>query len=439
MSLTRWLNEFWETNKEDETESRIPFGVVFMIVFGLFVLRKPHALGAPQFWGEDALVFFKQQFELGFFQAAVTTYAGYLHIAPRIVAGIAALFPISWAPFLYNLASLSIGAVACAWFSRKEYRWIVPDDRLRLLSCAIFACAPTGWEIVGTATNLQWYLLWLGYLLLIGPAPQNGKGRLVFVLGWAMIALTSPGAVCLAPFWLVRFFVRREKGERLLSLGCAALPLLMLGSLQSSAMGAVTESDAAFWLVINGVRKLFAWRVAAETLVGEDSLPFAKDMGDWLAYLSVAVVLGAVTVNAIYGQVRLRVWLVLSLVFVFVYLSVSILGRPQQVVMVSLYKMEWGGGRYFFVPVCVVAALFFAALSALPGRWKLAAMLVIALVVLAGLRQFHTPPYEDLGWPKQAAAIEWALDEKKSTTIEFRVNPPEWERNPVRVRVISDQ
>ena len=42
---------------------------------------------------EDARVFLADQVNLGFFRALVTPYSGYFHLLPRLLAGIAALFP----------------------------------------------------------------------------------------------------------------------------------------------------------------------------------------------------------------------------------------------------------------------------------------------------------------------------------------------------------
>jgi hypothetical protein len=433
-----WLGDFWEPEEADRAGGGVPFLAVAAVVMGVLVLRRPDALFYPQFWAEDGSVFFKEQMESGFLVAVGIHYAGYLHLVPRVIAGLASVFPLRFAPLCYNFVALCLAAVVCAWFSRGEFRRIVRSDGLRALACVGFACAPTGWEIVGTVTNLQWYLLWWGYLLWMSPLPAGRKGRVAFVGAWAAIGLSAPGAIALMPFWMVRLVVRRDRGERVACLACLVPPLLLVSMVDPSEVGAITEPFAAAELIFRGVRKLFAWRVVVEALVGEtDPVHLADRMGDSLAYLGFLTVVVGCALLAVYGSVRVRTWLVLSAVFVVLYLAVAVVGRPDHVLKVSLYKMNWGGGRYFFVPLCVVLMGFFAALSVAPRWRKLLVVPILMVLVFSIVGQFRTPPFEDLRWAEHAALLERAMNEKRTGWIEVPVNPSHWRDRVLRIHFIE--
>ena len=60
--------------------------VVFGVTVALLFARAPDALRAPQFWAEDAVIFWVQQYEHGFLGALLRPSAGYQHVMPRLIA-----------------------------------------------------------------------------------------------------------------------------------------------------------------------------------------------------------------------------------------------------------------------------------------------------------------------------------------------------------------
>src|SRR5262245_42079804 len=89
------------------------FGVIFLLMCALFVLRRPDALLNPQFWAEDGNVLFQNQLIHGGWSLAIQPYRGYFILDSRLAAAFATLFPIGWAPLIYNLFSIVIEGLAC--------------------------------------------------------------------------------------------------------------------------------------------------------------------------------------------------------------------------------------------------------------------------------------------------------------------------------------
>jgi hypothetical protein len=141
----------------------------------LLFLRRPDSLLSPQFWAEDGAEFFYFQFygSLPLFKP----YSGYLHLAPRAVAALAGLFPVRFAPLIYNIFALALAALCSAWFSLPHFRHLVRSDRLRAAACIFIAVMPAAGTVLLNLTNVQWYLLtWLG-LVCFQPFPATLKGR----------------------------------------------------------------------------------------------------------------------------------------------------------------------------------------------------------------------------------------------------------------------
>ena len=92
----------------------------FVLSTLLLVLKSPDALQLPQFWAEDATVFFADQLH-GSWPQVLHPYSGYLHFLPRVAAWFASFFPLTSIPLLYNVAAILVDA-ACVTFVTLPYR-----------------------------------------------------------------------------------------------------------------------------------------------------------------------------------------------------------------------------------------------------------------------------------------------------------------------------
>ncbi|MBB5864299.1 hypothetical protein [Xanthomonas sp. 3058] len=165
----------------------------FLAVLFTIAYKSNDALSNPQFWAEDATVFFKDQFG-NVLPQLFTPYAGYLHATPRAVAWITSWLPSAKAPLIYNASAIILSTVAltltCKRLQRYIPAWIV---------ALAFLAVPTSGEIFGTITNTQWFLQFALAAYCLAPAEQSGTLRtsLLRALGILTIALTGPFSILL--------------------------------------------------------------------------------------------------------------------------------------------------------------------------------------------------------------------------------------------------
>lgn len=128
-------------------------------------------------WAEDAAVFLREVISIGAVPSITEPYSGYLHVIPRVLAGLAfQLAPID--AYAYMMALLSCAAVAAIAISVFFLsRSTISQRPLRLMLAMIPVLLPVGpLEVLGNAANLHWYLLWLAPWLLL-PKPAHWYSR----------------------------------------------------------------------------------------------------------------------------------------------------------------------------------------------------------------------------------------------------------------------
>ena len=148
-------------------------------------LRLPEASRGTA-WAEDAAVFLREAILLGAVPSITEPYSGYLHVIPRVLAGLAfQLAPIdSYAYMMALLSCAVVSAIAVSVFFLS--RSTISQRPLRLMLAMIPVFLPVGpLEVLGNAANLHWYLLWLAPWLLLPKPAHWYSGALLFVAALA--------------------------------------------------------------------------------------------------------------------------------------------------------------------------------------------------------------------------------------------------------------
>lgn len=158
-------------------------------------------------WAEDADVFLNEAISLGALESIPEPYSGYLHVIPRMLSGLAfSLAPIdSYAYMMSLLSCVAVAVIAVSVFFLS--RSIIPQRPLRLMLAMIPVFLPIGpLEVLGNATNLHWYLLWLvPWLLLPKPAHWYSKALLfIAALATATSEIIAGLFVPLAVWTIIR-------------------------------------------------------------------------------------------------------------------------------------------------------------------------------------------------------------------------------------------
>ncbi|HLY97229.1 MAG TPA: hypothetical protein VKO66_08410, partial [Sideroxyarcus sp.] len=79
----------------------------FLIGFALVISHRPDAVWNPQFWAEDAVIYYLRAYELGW-RALALPVAGYLGVMPQLVAVAVQALPLALAPLAMNLVAIAL-------------------------------------------------------------------------------------------------------------------------------------------------------------------------------------------------------------------------------------------------------------------------------------------------------------------------------------------
>jgi hypothetical protein len=173
-------------------------------------------------WAEDGRNFLQDAVNgtpFGVFQS----YAGYLHVVPRILADlVVATVPTGgWALAMTAGSCLIAGGLSAVVFV--SARTVVPPVAPRLAIALLTVLAPlTSREVLGNAANLHSLFLWTLFWMMLG-RPRSRAGAVVLATVALLGALTEIQAVLLLPLLLV---ARRDR-RRWLVRGAVVLGVLV--------------------------------------------------------------------------------------------------------------------------------------------------------------------------------------------------------------------
>jgi hypothetical protein len=209
-------------------------GLIFLgTAVSLIRQRGPGALDT--LWAEDGSVFLQGALDDNHPRVWLQSYAGYMHLAPRVLATVAANLPVEWVPLVMSGgAALAVSCLAFAVFRFSETRVPGRPERLALAVCMV-ALPSAGMEAANSAANIHWYLLYaLAWVAVCRP-----EGRRLTVAS-SLVAFTAaasnPFAALALPFigWRV---ARERRGPDVARLGSLTAGVALQAFVVLSAVG----------------------------------------------------------------------------------------------------------------------------------------------------------------------------------------------------------
>jgi hypothetical protein len=193
------------------------------------MLRVGGAGLADTLYAEDGEIFVTQALHHSIWHTITTPYAGYLHLAPRLITAVVTRGPT--AEFALGIA-LSCAFVVGA-LSVLVYRATAGHLRSRSLRAALavtIALLPTAQpEVLGNMANLQWYFIAASVVVLL----WNPTSRVEIALSCGVLfvcALSEPLTVLLAPIALARvILVPGWRGRAVVTAMASGLVLQFVG------------------------------------------------------------------------------------------------------------------------------------------------------------------------------------------------------------------
>lgn len=371
----------------------------------ILFIRKTDSFVNPQFWAEDGNVFFLQQYENGI-SAVFQPYAGYLLVAPRIIALIAdVISPYSFLPAFYNYSCLVITLlVVLSVYSKR-----LDVNNKPLISLTIVLVPHFANEVFINITNIQWILALLLIIVLLKDIDNYHICiDLEIIIDFFIIVLcglTGPFIVLLLPFFAYKYF-----------------KLHNAVNLTSLVLACIVSSVQLLVLIYSGLASTGKTNVNIDLIcdiLGKKMLGMLF-LGMKIPYMINSYILCIIYIVLIYYLFKLapkRNILIITISIHFVILmAVFFRFKSMLDVLVQPHTVP----RYFYIPN-VLLTWSLVSLMGEKVRWK-NNMVKFSLILIATsslTSAFFSGKYIDLKWQKYSELIN-------KEEINIPINPLGW-------------
>lgn len=274
------------------------------VVLGTVVslLRQPGAGALDTIWAEDGSIFLTEVVRDGPLSSLTTSYAGYHHLVPRLLALVAAVFPASAAATVLAIeAAVAVALVAVLVYRASAAH--LPSTTSRLLVSAPVVLVPVAQgDVLNSIANFHWFGMYALFWLLIW-TPDSRLERIVAVATVFLVAGSDILVMVFVPLALWRA-LRRPDGRGREAHGVALCVALALGIVIHVA-GLVSGSSERE-LAPSPVRAVSGWilRAVPAPLVGERWLG-GEITARWVALAGIAwLIVGTVVLIAYLSRRR---------------------------------------------------------------------------------------------------------------------------------------
>jgi len=187
----------------------IDFAFFLSVVFflpKLIELRNAYYLTNPQFYAEDAVIFYKQAVENGI-SSLFIPFAGYLHLIPRVIAFASLQVDITQAPafFSYGVVLVMALLITYLWFLSN----FTTPMKIMVVGSLFFLISSN--DVYGFVVNLHWHLPILLLLIFTKPIVRPKWEYFVDFFVLFVVGLTGPFSVVLLPIIIFLFLANKFK------------------------------------------------------------------------------------------------------------------------------------------------------------------------------------------------------------------------------------
>jgi hypothetical protein len=352
----------------------------------LLFLRRPESFLHPQLFAEDGPIFYVEA-DRDPWGSILTPYAGYLHLAARLVAALCSWLHPLWVPAAYlSVCTGAVLALSLALFSRRVN---LPHPGLFALGVVL---VPHSGEVFDNLTNLQWITA-LGLIVLLLARDPEGPAQWLLDLAYAaVIGLSGVFSVLLAPLFAARAAVRRTPAA-----ACIACVVAAGAAVQVYHVAHCPDPGPANSTTPVLALATFGHRVWLSLL----SPPALSDAAPrWMRAGAGGLGLALLPALCLWARTaRLARALVAASLLLLVAAAIYRFRG-----MISMLASVRCGDRYFFVPkVCVLWILIFHLRRAAALRWLSGALL--AALLLNTCLSFRFERWKDYDWPYWAGRI----------------------------------
>jgi hypothetical protein len=401
---------------------KTPFLIFLAICFT--ALRRLNFFTSPKLWAEDGLIFWSDSRRFPIWQTIFHPYVGYLHVIPRILAAITAVFPIGATPVLYTALAIVVTSLSCALVLRAEMKWLIPSYWVRAFVFAALVVLPgAGSEISGNLSGIQEYLA-IGLLILaLSQDPESRRFRIFLMPLVVAMALTGPFApILVLAFWL-RVWRNRTRYSTLIAI------VVTISSVVVEVVNIATQGGghSLLWRIFNTVHADWYWTIHNSVLGTLGSLTYGRAI---LIYIWGTVSLHSTIWLGCLVLLFLVIWccrhLPWTVVASFLIALLGVIVAVNDRVPGGWISMGGGnlGNRYYALPVAIVILIVGIAISkSLDSQNRLHQMLSLApgvVISMACVLSMPLGPLPDVQWSQSVSC----LDTAKVCTVQ--IDPRPW-------------
>lgn len=402
----------------------VAFGAALAVVAVLHLVRQRGVPVWNSLWAEDGRVFLSDALR-DFHGTFFAQNGGYVHVVPRLIAGIIALLPVREAA-----AGMAIGAAIVialvAGFVYLASAEMVGSRviRLALAGAVVFVPVP-GNELLANTTNLHFYLLFGCFWALV----WQSETRVAVAsrsAAAAAAALSDPLCVLFLPLAVMGPAVRRSRRSLVVSCFFGSALLVQLAIL---AGGTRPERNWGFRL--GALPDIFSLRVAGGMLVGDRFLGDAWGAyGRGFAYGALVLVAAIIAALVARSDRRSRLFTVVALGYAGLFFCVQLFGRGTGGMDPEWHGFQLNGARYILLPfllmTTVILVLTDRVAEARRGRSspliRYAALLWLTVLVAVNFsitsERSHGPR-----WDHQLALARRACERTRGRSVKVLVSP----------------
>jgi len=273
---------------------------------------------------------------------------------------------------------LVLSGVAHSIFYLRHFRYIIKDDRTRLVLCLLLSAMPVGNFAINTSTLYSsWHLYGILILLVWAPWSERPALTALQLLFCAAAVFSHPLSVLLLPICLVNIYRRRSRTDLLMNLAL----ILSIGAYFLFGVTGKTGFRDVFGNSQENLTNLllfFSDKVIAESILGNQSrwLLHLNDHSAIIHAFSIVVILALMAVTCFSVKPQRRAYLRIFLVSMFLILLTAACVLLRNLVYETPRFEEAGfyldtgywSQRYFFLQQYAFLALFLLALCSLQKK-----------------------------------------------------------------------
>lgn len=362
------------------------------------ILRTPHSLYPPRFWGEDGTQFFCYAHNNGLWSAFIKTHQGYHSLWCNCAGIIASLVPLTEAPLVTTLAGLLSqlsSAIIVLWGGIES----LGSPLKKSLALCILLLVPSNTEVGLNVANSQFLFCTACGLILVGDTRTlKGPKRILLLIA----SINGPVSCFLTPVFLLKAW-REKSAERFvqfLILFCGTLVELL------SLYYGRAETHRPLVIGANRLVGVIFSHLFLAPFTTRSLFTFHLEALNGAITVSVWLLVAVFMVSILYciRHNKDAKWLCASS---FVVLVCSLLG----VLDATTKDLMLYGDRYFYAPqVLLFIALLVCALGNCPKE-RLILKAALGIFLLLGAIEYPVlPPQitEGLSW--QGEVEKWKQD-----------------------------